>query len=381
MRAGILVTMSGLPLGGWLFLSFLFFSGGTILGQAVNPKGVQAILAEEGDKFSGGLFPGHVPATPDEPLAASFSLEKAARSMDLAAMNWQTQRRQQCSQCHANMLHLVARPALAGLVPEGPEVRKLFEQDIVAKRWVKDGLLYGVESVVVAVPLALHDRQTTGKLQPLTRQALDRMLAVQESDGTWGNTAGGKFAFFLRYEQTLFAAVGIASAPDGYAETDAGREGLEKIRKFAQANPPRHTYAKGMLLWAAAQVPELGLATPEQVKAAADEMLSLQRADGGWALRRMLSDDPNQPAGRFAAELPSDGYGTGFALFTLRQAGLAANDPRLRQGVAWLKSHQRASGRWFHPTLSTRPNHVLSNAATAWAVMGLQACGEVAVRR
>ena len=51
-------------------------------GQAVNPTGVQNILAEEGDKFPGGLVPGHVPAKADEPLAKVFSLEKAARSMD-----------------------------------------------------------------------------------------------------------------------------------------------------------------------------------------------------------------------------------------------------------------------------------------------------------
>ncbi len=360
----------------WILVAvhWVVFAPAVTQGQAVNPKGVQNILAEEGDKFPGGLVLGHIPANSDEPLAEVFSLERAARSMDLAALNWQSQPRQQCSQCHANMLHLVARPVLAGLVSEPPEVRQLFEQDIVARRWEKHGLLYNVEAVVVAVPLALHDRQTTGKLHALTRQALDRMVAVQEKDGTWGNTAGGKYAFFLRYEQTLFAAIGLASAPDGYSETESGRQALERIRKFAQANPPKHLYAKGMLLWASAHVE--GLATPDQRKAAADELLSLQRSDGGWALRRMLSDDPNQPAGRFAADLPSDGYGTGFAIFVLRQAGLPATDSRLRPGVAWLKSNQRRSGRWFHPTLSNRPNNVLSNTATAWAVLALQACGE-----
>lgn len=345
------------------------------MGQWVNPKGVQMILAEEGDKFPGGLVPGHIPAKSDEPFAETFSLEKAAQSMDLAALNWQSQPRQQCSQCHASMLYLIARPALAELVREPPDVRQLFEQHIVARRWEKHGLLYKVEAVVVAVPLALHDRQTTGKLHAQTRQALDRMVAVQEQDGTWEDTAGGKYAFFRRYEQTLFAAIGIASAPDGYSETESARQALERIRKFAQANLPQHTYAKGMLVWASAHVE--GLATPDQRKAAIDKLLSLQRSDGGWALRQMLSDDPNQPAGRFAVDLPSDGYGTGFALFVLRQAGLPADDPRLGKGIVWLKSNQRTSGRWFHPTLSNRPNNVLSNTATAWAVLGLQACGEI----
>ena len=70
-------------------------------------------------------------------------------------------------------------------------------------------------------------------------------------------------------------------------------------------------------------------------------------------------------------------YLGGFVVFALRKSGIPASDPRLQKGVAWLKSHQRASGRWFHPTLSDRPNHVLSNTATAWAVMALEACDEI----
>jgi squalene-hopene/tetraprenyl-beta-curcumene cyclase len=340
--------------------------------QTVTPNRVQAILAEEGDRFPSGLVPGHIPASFDEPLAEMFSLEKAAQSMDLAAHNWQSQPRQQCSQCHANMLHLVARPLLSAVVPETPKVRELFEQHIVAKRWEKHGLLYDVESVAVAVPLAIHDRQTTGKLHPITKKALDRMVMVQQADGTWGNTAGGKHAFFLQFEQTMFAAVGIALAPDGYAETELGRQALGRIRDFVRLNPPRHVYAMGMLLWASSHVD--GLSTTEVRTSTTSKLLSLQRPDGGWALRQMLEDDPRQPAGRFAAELPSDGYGTGFAVFVLRRSGIPAEEPHLVSGVAWLKSNQRASGRWFHSSLSNRPNHVLSNSATAWAVMALRAC-------
>ncbi|MBC7816259.1 MAG: squalene--hopene cyclase [Planctomycetaceae bacterium] len=367
-----MMTIDRWPLLAGLFVLFI---PAAAIGQGINPKGVQTILAEEGDKFPGGLVPGHVPAKPDEPLAEEFSLEKAARSMDLAALNWQMQPRQQCSQCHANMMHLVARPALARVLPEPPDVRQLFEQHIVARRWEKHGLIYTFEAVAVAVPLALHDRQTTGKLHPVTRKALDRMLEAQQPDGSWDDIAGGKYAFMLRFEQTMFAAVGIGQAPDGYSETEPARNALERIRKFTQLNPPKTAYSKGMLLWASVHVD--GLVTAENRATFADEILSLQRPDGGWALRQMLADDPAQPAGRFASVLPSDGYGTGFALFALRQAGVAANDPRVRSGVTWLKSHQRASGRWFHPTLSNRPNNVLSNTATAWAVLALQACGEI----
>jgi outer membrane protein assembly factor BamB len=61
-----------------------------------------------------GLQKGFQPARPDERRAAKFSLERAARSMDASARAWQQVN--QCSQCHANFMHLIARPALAKVV-------------------------------------------------------------------------------------------------------------------------------------------------------------------------------------------------------------------------------------------------------------------------
>src|SRR5204862_7983490 len=55
-------------------------------------------------------LPEHVPATADEPLAAEFSIEKAAKSLDTSAIAWQ--KVNQCSQCHANFMNLIARPAV-----------------------------------------------------------------------------------------------------------------------------------------------------------------------------------------------------------------------------------------------------------------------------
>lgn len=364
------LTVCGILLAG--------LAASSVRGQAPDARRVQRILSDEGDRFEEGLVPGHVPASPDEPLATEFSLEKAARSMDLAALNWQMQPRQQCSQCHANMFHLVARPILAAVLRETPEVREMYEQHIVARRWEKHGLIYTFESVAVAVPLSFHDSRTTGTLHPQTRRALDRMIAAQEADGTWGDTEGGKYAFFRRYEQTLFAALGIAVAPDQYADTEQARRSLEAIRKYVRVTPPKHVYAQGMLLWAGGHIE--GLATPDFRRDAIASLLRLQRDDGGWALRQLLADDKAVPSGKFAADLPRDGYGTGFAIFVLRKAGMPADDVRLARGVGWLKANQRETGRWFHSTLSTRPNHVLSNTATAWAVMALDACGQIPAR-
>jgi squalene-hopene/tetraprenyl-beta-curcumene cyclase len=315
--------------------------------------------------------PGHVPATDDEPLAAAFSVERAAQSLDTSALAWL--KVNQCSQCHANFMSLIARPAIA-LAP-APGVRQAYET-LVAERWEKSGLRYPSEAMVVAVPLAFNDAQTTGKLHPLTRQALDRMLTHQRADGGWNGIGGAERTFINEYEETLLAALGIAVAPDDYAKTEAAATALDRVRAYCKAHPPVTPYQKGLLLWTARHVG--GLMTDAERQAAAEALLSLQHADGGWNLRSLLPDFDSWQSGKFAANLPSDGYGTGFVIFTARQAGVPTNDPRLARGIAWLKANQRASGRWFTPSLNTYTTlNLLSNSGTAFAVMALRECGEI----
>ncbi|MBI3863780.1 MAG: hypothetical protein HY290_17975 [Planctomycetia bacterium] len=139
-----------------------------------------ALLLWGASRTSADDLPEHVPATEDEPLATEFSLEKAAVSLETAAIAWQDVN--QCGQCHANFMCLIARPAVA--TPPAPDVRQMYES-LVGERWEKQGLRYPSEAMVVAVPLAFNDAHTTGKLHPLTRKALDRMLTHQRADGGW----------------------------------------------------------------------------------------------------------------------------------------------------------------------------------------------------
>ena len=70
----------------------------------------------------------------------------------------------------------------------------------------------------------------------------------------------------------------------------------------------------------------------------------------------------------------SDGYGTGFVAYVLRQGGVPAEDDRLKKAIAWLKANQRESGRWFTRSPTRDSKHFISNAGTAFAVMAIEAC-------
>ena len=103
------------------------------------------------------------------------------------------------------------------------------------------------------------------------------------------------------------------------------------------------------------------------------ELVKLQHDDGGWSLpslgtyarRDKSANDP---------KAESDGYATGFVSFVLKRAD--ANHPAFSKGVAWLKSNQRESGRWFTRSLNNDKAHYIANAGTAFAVMAIQSAAE-----
>jgi squalene-hopene/tetraprenyl-beta-curcumene cyclase len=345
------------------------------------------------------------PLTADEPFAAAFSLHRAARSLDSSALYWQKTRH--CAACHTIPPYLLARPVLAPVVPEPAGVRRFVEGIVINRTEAEPSLPRdGIAAVLVstATALAFHDRQTTGKLHPVTRQALDRIWTVQRPDGSWEWPYRDVPPIKLdEHYGVTFAALGVGLAPGGYARTEAARRGIEGVRRFLKAHPPSDLHQKAMLLWAALHVD--GLLSEEGRAGTLQELLAMQRPDGGWSLASLV-DDAQSPgaqteqarklrgergygtaflvyAGRrqaYKSALASDGYATGFAVYVARQAGVPAQDPRLQRGLAWLKSHQRASGRWFTPSQGNHEKNYVSNAGTAYAVLALHACGEVPER-
>ncbi len=305
----------------------------------------------------------------DEPLRKEFSLAAAGEFLDSASAKWYETNK--CFTCHTNFYYLMARPSLTAATATHGEVRKQLEE-MVEKRWVESGPRWDAEVIMAGAVLAQHDAATTGKLHATTRKALDRTWSLQREDGgfNWLKCDWPPMESDDHYGATM-ALIGVGAAPEGYAKTEKAAKGVAGLKKYLAANRAPTLHHQLMVLWADKYYGDLATAAEREETIA--KLLALQRPDGGWAAAAMgdwkRGDDKPQD------KETSDGYGTGFAIYVLRQSGKAADDPAIVKGVAWLKTHQRESGRWYARSLFKDNKHYLSHAGTAMAIMPLRECG------
>lgn len=311
------------------------------------------------------------PNSAEEPLAGSFSLEKATDFLDSASLDWQENRK--CFACHTNYSYLMVRPKISAAAPAHETVRNYAEQ-LVTERWQKDGPRWDAEVVATAAALAINDAATTGKLHATTRTALDRMWTVQREDGgfDWLKCDWPPMESDDHYGATM-AIIGVGMAPEDYQSTPAAQAGIKKIKQYFAANRDTMLHHRAMILWGSAHVEDL--LTAEEKQSCVQELLALQRPDGGWATASLGTWEREDKSPQ--DKETSDGYGTGFVVYVLRQAGIPANDPAIQRGIAWIKSHQRESGRWFTRSLHKDSSHFLTHAGTAFSILALDACQEI----
>jgi len=306
---------------------------------------------------------------PDEPIRGEFSRDAAVRFLDAAALNWQKERK--CFACHSDYAFLVARPHVSWKAPAHEQIRSKLEHLAEHPRDVE----YRVtETVMAASVLAQNDALTTGKLHPATRKALDRMWTMQRDDGgfDWMKYNQPPSEIDDHYGATV-AVIGVGAAPDGYADTPAAKAGLGKIRQYFKSNPPTNLHHRAMKLLASLNVD--GIMRSVERLQVVEDLFILQKPDGGWGAVTLGNWERSDGKPRDLES--SDGYGTGFAIYVLCQAGVPADDPRIQKGIAWLKANQRASGRWFTRSMWKDSRHYITHSGTAYAILALAACGEM----
>ncbi|MCI0640207.1 MAG: hypothetical protein L0Y72_15010 [Gemmataceae bacterium] len=305
----------------------------------------------------------------DEPLIQRFSLVKATHFLDNASADWLKQKA--CFSCHTNYAFLYARPLVSSKDPVHGEVRQALEE-LVTERWPKKGPRWDAEVIASAAALAFNDANTTGKLHPVTKIALDRMWTVQRKDGgiSWLKCAWPPMESDDHYGVTL-AALAVGVAPQQYAEIPQAKKGLAGMLYYFKANRPTDLHHKAMMLWVSTYLKDFW--SEKEQQDTIRQWKKLQLPDGGWSSANFgaykRADKSEQQYGT------SDGYGTGFSIYVLRRAGVPISDQVIQKGLAWLKRNQRESGRWFTRSLYRDNRHYLTHVGTAFAVMALAECG------
>ena len=326
------------------------------------------------------------PYAREDALADTFSMERAVTFLDRVAVTWGE--KYGCVTCHTNGLYLTAPPEIFG-------ERRAFEithkqAARFVRSWRADDVPghdakylqqayspHVVDVIGTSAFLAINEAQSgASELSDIAAEALDHAWSLQDEGGHWADWTVSNWPPFesdFHFPVTLMA-IATGMAPGDYPSTDAAVVGMRRIRAHIDANPPKTAHNRGMLLWAGS-VNE-GLVGDADRQRWIGELLDLQRDDGGWAsgklgvwrMRKGLESDP-------PVTVESDGYGTGFVIYVLRQAGVPASHAAIQRGVGWLKTNQRAGGYWWTQSIrnSFTTSNFLTHAGTTFAVKALAA--------
>lgn len=339
-----------------------------------------------------------VAATADEPKVEAFgtaSLQAAVKYLDDGAHHWV--REKNCIACHSTGVYMAERPFLTNYFGKpSEEVLNNFITGIpeqVVGPQTRDGVPFfpqAAASIWRSLGLASWDRYVNdGKLSEHTDRSLKHMLQCMSDDGSYVPIRQVEIPYITtHYELSVQAARAVVTAPSWLERVDdpAVAARLEKLRNYLRKHEPLHDYELAMQLRLASLMPDLVNAA--QREAGIAMLRKQQQPDGSWSTRRMAplmqwheTMDPkvvqmieSEPD---AASPGGDPYMTGFAIVLLREAGISADDPQIQNGIAWLKAHQRVTGRWWMKSLYRDTYHYITYISTTQALRALALCGEL----
>lgn len=317
----------------------------------------------------------------DDP-AGEFSIERAAQFIDGVAVKWGG--KHGCVTCHTNGHYLMAPPKIFKDRPAAAEVRD-FAEDWIAS-WDDIGLPRDDVVVAPAAFLTINNMQMDGELRPATLQALDEVWSLQSAEGHWPNWLKCNWPPFEQddhYGVTLMAiAMGIA--PTSYTSIEPARTGVQRLLRYLRNNQPEEVHHQAMMLWAGKYYEELLSADVRRLWI--DELLALQKESGGWASgdlgrwRQRAPEsgdismlDPETVEREYPPVMVNpngDGYGTGFVMYVLLQAGVPESNLQIQKGLAWLRQNQQADGKWFTNSLRNKVStaNFLTHTGTVFAL-------------
>lgn len=193
-----------------------------------------------------------------------------------------------------------------------------------------------------------------------TKLLLGTVKAEQTADGSWSAWPEVRPPVFPPSDDCATAIGVLAMLPAaaaGDTEAVAARDkGIAWLESHPADDDPQ-SLATRVILWQRLDRAE------DESQPWVDQIRARQNEDGGWSQ---------------AADMSSDAWATGQALYALAVAGAAADDPAVARGHAFLVTTQRDDGSWLMTSRPMTPggegakNLVpITGAGAAWAVLGL----------
>jgi hypothetical protein len=191
----------------------------------------------------------------------------------------------------------------------------------------------------------------------------EEIVQKQQPDGSWEFFAGLRRPPINESQTTDAAWIIMAlEAETGPDASESQRAALQKAIAWLDTAKPSDLHqdkALKVLLGARAGKPR------EAMQATIDELLALQRADGGWS--------------QTVPEPKSDAFATGQTLYVLSLVGYTAERPEIKRGLDFLVATQLPDGSWPMISRSTPDGSPGSSklltpincASASWATLGL----------
>jgi hypothetical protein len=333
--------------------------------------------------------------------------EAAAQYLDHREVWWQSWDRAQkdrgttCISCHTQAPYALARPVLrrklgqdgqtaqetamlASIVKRVKQwpVMQPFYSDIISGPG-KEVESHNSEAVLNAIILAGYDREA-GHLTDTTRLAFDHAWELQSRTGpdagtwVWQNFTYSPWeADESAYHWSALMAGAVGTAPDHYQDDPKIAASLAALKGYLRAHLAEQPLLnKVVLLQASMSSP--GLMTAAEQRQVIDQLLKLQRPDGGWSLSDLggwMRNDMTETEAR------PDGYATGLVVLTLETLHPDARPrPAITKGLEWIRSAQDPeTGQWHAWSLNKQRDPksdiglFMSDAATGYAVLALEA--------
>ena len=337
----------------------------------------------------------------------AWNPEAAAQYLDRREVWWQSWDRAQkdrgttCVSCHTQAPYALARPVLRHRLGQSGQTAQ--EQRMLAsivkrvQQWPQMQPFYSdlvsgpgkevearnAEAVLNAIILSGYDREA-GHLSATTRLAFEHAWALQSRTGpdagswVWQNFKYAPWeADESDYHWSALMAAAVATAPDHYQDDPSIAASLASLKGYLRAHLAEQPLLnKVVLMLASTSSPSL--MTSGEQQQVVNQLLKLQRPDGGWSLADLGSWTRVDMS---EVETRPDGYATGLIVLTLESLEAHAR-PRqaIAKGLAWIRSAQDPeTGKWSAWSLNKQRDPkseiglFMSDAATGYAVLALEA--------